>query len=132
MNTDLSHLPEAHRADLARLVEFIRSEVENVQQVVLFGSFARGDWKTEADLPPPEKRRSGHPSDYDMLVITDKSFAGKDPALWERLSRKTIEMGLKTPSVSISLRRAVIVSHKPRAIGLSSRVVRHNQNPNLI
>ena len=101
MNSDLSHLPEAHRADLARLVELIRSEVDDVEIIILFGSFARGDWKTESDLPPPEERRSGHASDYDILVVTDSGFTdnsltGSDPTIWQGLSHRSLSMGLQT------------------------------------
>lgn len=96
MRADLGHLPPQHRADLQRLVELIRSEVSSVQQVILFGSFARGDWKSQADLPPPQQRRSGHASDYDILVVTDTAYPSHDPVLWERLSRTSLQMGLQT------------------------------------
>ncbi len=115
MNTDLSHLPEAHRSDLARLVELVRSEVADAEMVILFGSFARGDWKSEKDLPPPDERRSGHPSDYDILVITrgTESGSGPDsgigagsesessaesresPVRWDQLSKRTRKAGLQ-------------------------------------
>jgi HEPN domain-containing protein/predicted nucleotidyltransferase len=36
--------------------------------IILFGSYARGDWKEEKDLP--SERKSGHPSDYDILLLT--------------------------------------------------------------
>ena len=85
MRTDLDHLPEAHQADLARLVEFIRGEVEDVEIIILFGSFARGDWKSEADLPPPEERRSGHASDYDILVITPTAELARHLGVWDNV-----------------------------------------------
>ena len=96
VNESLDHLPKEHQADLARLVGMVRGEVDDVDMVILFGSFARGDWKAEADLPPPEERRSGHPSDYDILVVTRSAAAGSDAALWERLSQKTRRMKLQT------------------------------------
>ena len=95
MNSDLSHLPEAHRADLARVVEMVRAEVKDAEMVILFGSFARGEWKSETDLPPPDERRSGHPSDYDILVITTNPESGGDTATWNELGRQTRGRGMQ-------------------------------------
>jgi len=66
MQTDISHLPEAKQRELERIAEIIRGR-GGVEMVILFGSYARGDWREEKDLPA--KRWSGHPSDYDVLVV---------------------------------------------------------------
>lgn len=66
IRTDLSHLPEDKQRELEEIVALLRAVTE-VEMIVLFGSYARGDWKEDKDLAP--KRWSGHASDYDLLVI---------------------------------------------------------------
>jgi predicted nucleotidyltransferase/HEPN domain-containing protein len=77
MRTDLDHLPEAKRQELARIVEILFAEFEDatkakqiatrklgrILKIVLFGSYARGDWV--------EDRASGYRSDYDLLVVVN-------------------------------------------------------------
>jgi uncharacterized protein len=67
MNTDLTSLPENKRSDLRRIVALLREHCPAVGMIILYGSYARGDWKELKDLAPD--RKSGHPSDYDILVI---------------------------------------------------------------
>lgn len=66
MKADISHLPEPKQRELRQITEIIRAQGE-VEMVILFGSYARGDWREEKDLP--DKPWSGHASDYDILVI---------------------------------------------------------------
>jgi predicted nucleotidyltransferase len=77
MRTDLDHLPETKRRELARAVEVLFAEFETaiaggtmpykrhgqILKVILFGSYARGDW---VDDPS-----SGYISDYDLLVVVN-------------------------------------------------------------
>jgi hypothetical protein len=77
MRTDLDHLPETKRRELARAVEVLFAEFETaiagrtmpykrngqILKVILFGSYARGDW---VDDPA-----SGYISDYDLLVVVN-------------------------------------------------------------
>jgi uncharacterized protein len=70
MQTDITHLPEAKQRELEQITDIIRAQGE-VEMVILFGSYARGDWREEKDLKPD--RWSGHASDYDILVVV------KDP-----------------------------------------------------
>ncbi|MDX5331038.1 MAG: HEPN domain-containing protein [Caulobacteraceae bacterium] len=77
MRTDLDHLPEAKRVELARIVEILFSEFEDalacgskphkkqgrILKIILFGSYARGDW---VDDPV-----GGYVSDYDLLVVVN-------------------------------------------------------------
>lgn len=77
MRTDLDHLPEAKQAELRRVVAILLEEFEDaiklgltkskktgrILKIVLFGSYARGDWV--------EDRKSGYASDYDLLVVVN-------------------------------------------------------------
>lgn len=77
MRTDLDHLPAGKRRDLARVVEILFAEFEDatrlatqgwkkqgrILKIVLFGSYARGDWV--------EDPKGGYYSDYDILVVVN-------------------------------------------------------------
>jgi uncharacterized protein len=72
MNRDLSYLPQNKRDELQQIVGIIREHCPAAGMVILFGSYARGDWKEQKDLAPD--RKSGHPSDYDILVLTEDEY----------------------------------------------------------
>ncbi len=75
MRTDLDHLPDKKRRDLERVVQILFAEFEDatslatqkwkkqgrVLKVILYGSYARGDWV--------EDPIGGYFSDYDILVV---------------------------------------------------------------
>jgi len=66
LNKILSHLPAERIADL----EFICDKIvatHRVEFIVLFGSYARGDYKTERG------EKQGKKSDFDILVVTEDS-----------------------------------------------------------
>ena len=77
MKTDLDHLPETKKRELARIVEILFAEFEAaiaggtmpykrkgaILKIILFGSYARGDW---VDDPI-----GGYISDYDLLVVVN-------------------------------------------------------------
>ena len=75
MKNDVDHLPLAQQEELARAPRILMDEFAvatsratqpwkkngKIQKIVLFGSYARGDWVDE-----PE---NGYQSDYDLLII---------------------------------------------------------------
>lgn len=75
MRKDIDHLPQVQQAELERATRILLEEFSvatlrathpwkrngKVHKIVLFGSYARGDW---VDAP-----RNGYQSDYDLLVI---------------------------------------------------------------
>jgi uncharacterized protein len=77
MRTDLDHLPDSKRAELARIVEILFAEFEDatalatqkwkkqgrILKVILYGSYARGDWVADP--------KGGYYSDYDILVVVN-------------------------------------------------------------
>jgi len=62
--------------------------------VILFGSYARGDYREEKDLDPD--RRSGHVSDYDILVVTTDRATAEDGDTWDAVSKQCAEANLST------------------------------------
>jgi uncharacterized protein len=75
MRTDLDHLPPAKQRELARVVQILMTEFDEVTaratqpwrrngkiyKIILFGSYARDDWVDE-----PE---NGYQSDFDLLIV---------------------------------------------------------------
>ncbi|WP_426255695.1 HEPN domain-containing protein [Sphingomonas sp. DC2300-3] len=109
MRTDLDHLPDAKRRELARVVEILFEEFADahgtatgkrkqgrILKIILFGSYARGNW---VDEPHTAK---GYQSDYDLLVIVNQAELTDRATYWyraeERLIREmTITHALRTP-----------------------------------
>ena len=99
MRTDLDHLPESKRRELERVRQILFEEFEaatahrsqphlkrgRILKLVLFGSYARGDWVSDPV--------GGYLSDYDLLVVVDHEDLTDVVAYWaeadERLMRET-------------------------------------------
>ena len=77
MRRDLDHVPERQRAELARAVAILQAGFEEatalstsackksgrILRIVLFGSYARGDWVDD--------KVSGYQSDFDLLIVVN-------------------------------------------------------------
>jgi len=84
MKTALTHLPKNKQEELNKIATTIRENCSDAEKIILFGSYARGDYKEEKDLHPD--RKSGHVSDYDVLVVTEKKDSALDSLLWKKIS----------------------------------------------
>ncbi|MEE8058056.1 MAG: HEPN domain-containing protein [Pseudomonadales bacterium] len=74
MRTSLEHLPEQKQQELQRAIDIIREEI-NADMLILFGSYARGDWVEDLD---PETLHYRYQSDFDLLLVTEtRKEAGK-------------------------------------------------------
>ncbi|RFA30006.1 hypothetical protein CAI21_07230 [Alkalilimnicola ehrlichii] len=82
MRTSLSHLPADKQQELEKIASLIDEAVQP-ELVILYGSYARGDYKEEKDLARP--RWSGHASDYDILVVMPDSTTESDGELEQQL-----------------------------------------------
>ena len=89
-----AHLPDDKQQELKRIVSVVRDRCGDVEMIVLFGSYARGDYKEEADLKP--ERKSGHKSDYDILVVTGEKKTAIDVGLWKTVGKECDNAGLST------------------------------------
>ena len=92
MKHSLEHLPESKRDDLRRLATTICEMCSDVEMIVLYGSYARGDYKEEEDLDPD--RKSGAASDYDILVVTTEKDTVKNGHLWGTVDKSLQALGL--------------------------------------
>ena len=108
MKTDVSHLPGGKRRELEFVVEILLAEFSKltatrkaprladgkVLKVILFGSYARGDW-----VEDPIGR---YFSDYDLLIIVDHEDLADTVEFWDTaearlLSELSSGQKLRTP-----------------------------------
>jgi len=96
MKTSVEHLPEGKQRELAFVVEAIRDGFAfaiarrtmpalrggRLLKVILFGSYARGDW-----VEDPVGR---YFSDYDLLVVVDREELTDVPEFWARTEERLL------------------------------------------
>ena len=92
MKNHPTHLPKLKLSELEKISQTIRDNCDDVEKIVLYGSYARGTYKEEKDLKPD--RKSGHVSDYDILVITEKKRVALDTSLWNKISAQCQNLNL--------------------------------------
>jgi len=92
MKTSLSQLPEHKQQELHSAVTLIRDAV-NVEMIILFGSYARGDWVEEK---APDGHYYQYQSDFDILVVVEKPGTADNVSLWRRTEIKIRQM-MTTP-----------------------------------
>jgi HEPN domain-containing protein/predicted nucleotidyltransferase len=80
MKKSLKHLPKNKQEELQKVVLAIQKACDDVEKIILFGSYARGDYKEQKDLKPQQK--TGHISDYDILVVTEKKETTDEFVSW--------------------------------------------------
>ncbi|MDZ4375681.1 MAG: HEPN domain-containing protein [Phenylobacterium sp.] len=93
MKTSLDHLPEAKRQELERVLEVLFRAFDEatrartaphrqgrILKVVLFGSYARGDWVADPI--------GGYTSDYDLLVVVSSDELTDVTEYWMEADRR--------------------------------------------
>lgn len=86
MKRKLSHLPKHKRAELKLITDTIIASCPGAEMVILFGSYARGNWVEDT-------YKQGHityeyKSDYDILVITAAKRQADDDGAQRKLNDK--------------------------------------------
>jgi predicted nucleotidyltransferase len=94
MKKSLTHLPQHKRDELKLIVHRIRELVKEAEMIILYGSYARGDYKEQKDLAPD--RKSGHVSDYDILIVTSEKKTADNTGLWHNVTGKCDKLNLST------------------------------------
>ncbi len=94
MNDNIAHLPESKQDELRRIAEVIRKECDNVEMVVLFGSYARGDWKDGPHEQGRGRMLIHKKSDYDILAITRNEYIAKDVTLWHKIKDECAKLNV--------------------------------------
>jgi predicted nucleotidyltransferase len=93
MKTALDHLPEQKQQELQRVIEIIQEEID-LEMLILFGSYARGDWVEDLD---PETFQYRYQSDFDLLVITETPRQADRIEQNNQLSRRLAKTIHRTP-----------------------------------
>lgn len=97
MKTSLDHLPQSKRQELAYVVDMLREgfaaairkknssryRSEQILKIILFGSYARGDW-----VEDPVGR---YFSDYDILVILSNDYVTDGAEFWMKTEAKLLD-----------------------------------------
>ncbi len=101
VKTDLSHLPEGKRLDIEAVAEAIRAEPGiDPEMIILFGSYARGDWVEDYTYDGPTMY--SYISDYDILVVVGNLRFGTRSGRWGDIERKIARVvPLHGPSVNL-------------------------------
>jgi HEPN domain-containing protein/predicted nucleotidyltransferase len=92
MKKTISHLPQLKQDELKKIIEAIHATCNDVEKIILFGSYARGNYKEKKDLR--ENRKSGHVSDYDILVVTKQAITALNSSLWQTISNQCRSLNL--------------------------------------
>ena len=99
MKKSLAHLPKLKQDELELIIERILAFIDPAM-IILFGSYARGNYKEESDLDPD--RKSGHASDYDILVITEDRAAANSTRFWKNINDSCNKLNLSAHPKIIS------------------------------
>jgi len=100
MRTNLDHLPAANRRELRLIADTILDRFEEahsraattwkkkgrVHQIILYGSYARGDWVYE-----PHTKKA-YRSDYDLLVVVNHKRVAQNGDFWEEMRNTFMAM----------------------------------------
>ena len=101
MKKSLSHLPKHKREELRYITEFIRSKSKYADMIVLFGSYARGDWVEDTYVEDGVTYE--YKSDYDILVISENETIAGRYRYWYEIAQKAARGPVNT--------RITIIAH---------------------
>jgi uncharacterized protein len=76
MKTSLAHLPKEKQVELEVIRDVILEKVADVRMIILFGSYARGDWVE--DIHSENETTHVYTSDFDILVATKSKKVAED------------------------------------------------------
>ena len=94
MKKSLGHLPRHKRDELRTVIVTIRDKVPGVEMIILFGSFARGDWVE--DVYTKRGVVYEYRSDFDLLVIVETPAVANRIGFWSRAERSIDRLPLTT------------------------------------
>lgn len=95
MKKSLSHLPQYKQDELALVVETIREKVDQLEMLILFGSYARGNWVE--DIYTEGHNTYEYKSDFDILAVTATESAAHTTGLWRKVKTAIKQKSLDTP-----------------------------------
>lgn len=96
MKTSLAHLPADKQAELKAVGDVITRNFPEVQMIILYGSFARGNWVE--DTYKKDGTTYTYQSDYDILVLLEDNAQADDVNLTFNINETVKQLGLNTPA----------------------------------
>lgn len=94
MKTDLTHLPEPMQADLKKIQAELIPKYSEIEMIILFGSYARGDWQIDEYME--NGNTYSYRSDYDLLIVTNNSEKANSDTFLFSLLDKLDELNMET------------------------------------
>lgn len=96
MKKSLSHLPKQKQDKLELIKDIILEKIPDVRMIVLFGSYARGNWVE--DIHTEGHTTHVYESDFDILVATKSKKTAEDSDLHDRVEKAiAATKSIKTP-----------------------------------
>ncbi len=108
MKQSIVHLPLFKQKELQNIVKIICDNCKGVEKIMLYGSYAKGNYKEAKDLK--SDRKSGHISDYDILAVTSAKEIALDSMLWKKISDICKQLNLSA--------RPTIITHDIEALNI--------------
>ncbi len=94
MKKSLAHLPKHKREELKLVTEIILDECPTVLMVILFGSYARGDWVEDTYVEDGVTYE--YASDFDILVIVRANKIANSTDTWRRAEARARRFPVRT------------------------------------
>ncbi len=94
MKKSLAHLPKHKRDELKLVTEIILGECPTVLMVILFGSYARGDWVEDTYVE--DGITYEYASDFDILVIVRSNRIVNSTDTWRRAEARARRFPIRT------------------------------------
>lgn len=98
MKKFFNHLPKNKQEELKNLIRLIR-QVPVVEMIILFGSYARGNWVD--DVYTEGHITYEYISDYDILIVVKDEATVQKNELWDRLRQQVGDAGSIRPSITL-------------------------------
>ena len=95
MKTSLSHLPEHKQAELKAIVAALVPKYADVEMIILYGSYARGNWVE--DIYVENGNTYEYKSDYDLLIILSTNGKANADTFIQSVTSKLDELKLNPP-----------------------------------
>lgn len=100
MKNTFEHLPQRKQDELARIASIIREKAPATEMIILFGSYARGDWVE--DVTVEGNTTYEYSSDYDILVIVEDEPTANKNGFWYEIENKAGKLPVQTPLTIIA------------------------------
>ena len=112
MKKSLAHLPKLKQDELKLIVDKIKELVRPLpEKIILFGSYARGDWKDGQHSQGRGRLIIHKKSDYDILVITADKKTTRNAGLWQKINKICMTSDLTT--------HARVIAHDIQFVNIS-------------